>query len=174
MPRHRTDLRSIARSAILCLTAFATSASAQPAIVTCNIAARDAWLTAKSRGWQSHCAIFPNLGNPTITAELKTYSPNRIACRLYTGQGGVFPKSAQASFFVKPANLPGGLRNGWSLSSYNVSGLATSAGVSTQALIVRNADSNLQAVKTTYYIYLDQIRLKKTAGNCSNAVQEAF
>jgi hypothetical protein len=166
-------MRSFARYAVLSLTAFATSASAQPAIVKCKIKPSTAWQTAKSRGWQVNCSIGPNLGNPTLTADFEFYSMGRIGCRFYSGLGGIFPKSAQAVFFIKPANLPGGLRNGWLLSYYDVSGLWSKASVSTQALIVRDAP-NIAAAQSVYHLYLNEIELKKTAGSCASAVQEAF
>lgn len=159
------------RAALLGLLVTTTASVAQA--TDCNINVYNAYDVAKQRGWTFQC--FWNL--PGSSAKLMPFGPT-IGCVVNTPPVPWSPLpefNPQVLFFSKS----GGLKNGWSLKSYEVSGSqwqslsAANVKIHDDHSLLRAGLKQLQPAKK-YSVTISKMTLSKNGGSCAKAIDEAF
>jgi hypothetical protein len=168
----RGVLGAVVATLVLPAVAFANDCSVNP---------YDAYQTAVKRGWQFECTRGPTV----VSSQFFPYPPNRIGCAWTTAPVPVPPPPPEGyvkwfmnnSSFTSSGTAPG-LKNGWSIKSWELAGGNYDRGG--QAPFTNNTSARVKASVplpkhgTTFIYRLTTLVLTKTGGNCAKAIDEAF
>jgi hypothetical protein len=154
---------------------FALTPSLPALANDCEVSPYAAFQVAQARGWNFRCTdnSFPFPGS--FTGFFMPEPPQRIGCRWQTGLVSVpTPPRVNLIFFsrgdFRAAN--GGLRNGWRISAWELSGGNYTVTNATDARVFGRV--TLAHRNRTYHYRLTRLVLTKPGGSCANALNEAF
>lgn len=165
--------RAAARRVSLVMALAVGLCSAVPALsAECSLDVIKAYETAKARGWQFKCPAAPGVAPGFVT-----YPPSTIGCTFKTGMvipppvPMYGPGQGALMLFGGQTGVPA-LKNGWQFVRYEISGGTFQLLPPVTAIV--SAGVALNKPSHTYNFKLSSLVLKKSGGQCSKAINEAF
>jgi len=165
---------SVNRASLSAVLAIAWLVSAAPVrSAECSLNVMKAYETAKARGWKFQCPASPDL----VAKGFVTYPPSNIGCTFKTGISIPLPVpmfgSGQGALMLFGGQVGApALKNGWQFVRYEISGGQFQLLPPATAIV--SAGVKLDKPSNTYNFKLTALVLKKSGGQCSKAVDEAF
>lgn len=161
--------------ATLLATGFLSLPSLPLRAAECEVNPYQAYQTAQPRGWSFRCLIQDGLPGSVLSATLLPEPPNRIGCRIVTGPPSPITPSVALRFFSRfnsTAYPSGGLRNGWRIHRYELSGGNYSDAPDDTARL--RATIMLPNPNRTLDYRLSRLILSHPTEGCANVLDRAF